>query len=205
MIEFFIYIIIVIISNFIYSFIFSMIILSIFFGIPQTIKLKKEKILLETASIKPYLITSTLWCCFIFIIIIFLFNILRKEYFVAVIFGMFIAFFNSLKSLSKDNYKTNMEELLKIQSNHLNPEFVNFVNNGVENVYLEKANTIAKLRGFNSWNELEEIFIKENNINDDINQLTIEEKLNYIANYNGYNDFNDLYNACVEESKSTKN
>lgn len=205
MIELFVDIILFIISTVVYSFIFSMIVLNIFFGIPQTIKLKNEKVLLKTASIKTYLISSALWCFVTFIIMLFLFNVLPEEYFVAVVFGMIIAFFNSLKSLSNDNYKINMEELLKIQSDNLNPKFVNFVNDGVENVYLEKANTIAKLRGFNNWNELEEIFVKKNNINDDLNKLTIEEKLNYIANYNGYNDFNDLYNACIEESKSTKN
>lgn len=118
--ELFVDIIIVIITTFICSYIFSIIVLSAFFGIPQTIKLKKEKILLETASIKSYLLSIALWCFFVFIVVLCLFNILSEEYFIAVVVGMIIALLNSLKSLSKENYKTNMEELLKIQSKHIN-------------------------------------------------------------------------------------
>ena len=203
--NFIINIIIIAVTSIVTSFIFGMIILSAFFGIPQTIKLKKKNILLESASIKPYLITILLWLSIILIVLLCLYNILNKEFFIAVIIGMVFAIFNSFKSLSKDNYQINMDELLRIQSNHFNPDFINFFNNGIDNVFLEKAEEIAKLRGFNNWNELEELFIRENNVTEDLNKMTIEERFNYIANIAGVNDFNELYNVCIEEIKSTKN
>ena len=77
--------------------------------------------------------------------------------------------------------------------------------NNIEKSILKRAEEIAKLRGFNNWNELERVFIKENNITEELNKMTIEEKFNYIANVAGVNDFNELYNVCISESKSTKN
>ena len=180
--------------------IFSMIILSAFFGIPQTIKLKRERILVREATIKPYLITIILWLSIVSLSLIILYNILEKIYFIEVIYGTIIAIFISFKSLSKNNYENNMEELLKIQANFINPNFINFVNNGIQNVLLEKANNLAISRGFNNWQELEEKFIEENNIKADLTNMIFEEKLNYIAKTVGFNDFNDLYNQCINEN-----
>lgn len=196
-----IYIIIVILTSMFCSFVFSMILLSAFFGIPQTIRLKKEQILLNTASIKPYLITIFIWITVFSIVLICLFNILREKFFIAVIVGIIVALLNSFKSLSKDNYKINMEELLKIQALNINPKFINFVNTGINNVLLKKANEIAQNRGFNNWNELETIFLKQNNIQFE-SDMDIEYRLNFIANYQGFKDFNELYMSCTSDDKN---
>ena len=180
--------------------IFSMIILSAFFGIPQTLKLKKERILIRSASIKPYLITIILWSSIIFFSLIILYNVLEEDYFIEVIYGVIIAFFISLRSLFKNNYKNNMEELLKIQANFINPNFINFINNGVQNVLLEKANDLAISRGFNNWQELEKVFIEENSIEIDLTNMSLEDKLNYIAKIIGFDNFNDLYNQYINEN-----
>lgn len=119
------------ITLFIGTIIFGMIVLSAFFGIPQTLKLKKQKILLESASIKPYLTTIVIWMTIILVILLILANILKEIYFIEIVWGLIISFFYSFKSLSKSNYKINMEELLNIQAHNLNPKFINFESNNL--------------------------------------------------------------------------
>lgn len=192
-------IIIMIITIILYTSIFSIIILSIFFGIPQTLKLKRKNILMKNASIKPYLITIILWLSIISFSLIILHNILEKSYFDDVISGIDIAFIISLMSLSKKNYKNNMEELLKMQANFINPNFFNCINNSTQNILLKKANDLAISRGFNNWQELEKSFIEENNIQIDLTHMTLEEKLNCIAKIVGFNNFDDLYNQSINK------
>ena len=69
----------------------------------------------------------------ILIILLILGNILKEIYFIEVVWGLIISFFYSFKLLSKNNYKINMEELLNIQANNLNPKFINFGNNNLIN------------------------------------------------------------------------
>lgn len=202
--DFLIYIIIVTLTTIVCSFIFSMIILSAFFGIPQTKKLKKEKILLDSASITPYLITIFIWVTITFTILLFLFNRFKNDYFIAVIVGMLIALFNSFKSLSNDNYQINMEALLKKHSNNINPNFVNFVSNGINDICIKKANEIAQSRGFNNWDELESAFLVQNNITLEPN-MNIEQRLNFVANYQGFDNFDELYIASMNEPLNSNN
>lgn len=193
-------IIIMIITIILYTSIFSIIILSTFFGIPQTLKLKRKNILTKNASIKPYLITIIFWLTIIFFSLIILHNVLEKTYFDDVISGMDIAFIISLMSLSKKNYKNNMEELLKMHANFINHNFFNCINNSTQNILLKKANDLAISRGFNNWQELEKSFIEENDIQIDFTHMTLEEKLNCIAKIVGFNNFDDLYDQSINKN-----
>lgn len=119
-----VYIIVFGISLFVFRFILGMILLSLFFGIPQTLKLKKDKVLSNDATIKPYITTTLIWTT----VILFIFYISSKVftglYFIEIIWGFIIAFISSLQLLSKKNYYINISEVLNVQSNHINTEFL---------------------------------------------------------------------------------
>lgn len=142
----FIDIIIFIIATIAYYFIFSMIVLNLFFGIPKTIKLKKDKILLDEAPITPFIITAILWI-FIFSIITYMSHLIFKENIfeiisMAITFGFIISFNN----LSKDNSKANYDDLFKTQQNYINLDLINsfiaYKNNNFKNFSMIKNNNI---------------------------------------------------------------
>lgn len=121
--ELLIYIIVFAISLFIFRLTLGMIILSLFFGIPQTLRLKKENVLLNDATIKPYLTTIIIWTIVIGVIFWVSFKIFSGLYLTEIIWGFIIAFILSLQLLSKKNYSTNMSEVLNVQKNYINSKF----------------------------------------------------------------------------------
>lgn len=123
--EFLLGIVIMGIAIAIYSVVFSMIILSAFFGIPQTKKLKKEGILLPSAKIGIYFFTITIWLVISIISITSLYAFLPKRLFTYVFVGLVVALFNSFKSLSKSNYSDNMSDLLHQQRENIDNEKLN--------------------------------------------------------------------------------
>ena len=103
---------------FVFSIPFSMIILSLLFGIPKTIKRKKEKILSEKASIKPYLITALIWIPICIVIIILLFKFL-PSYGGYSVWGLSLAMLKAFNCLNHRYYNTNMQDLLRIQADYI--------------------------------------------------------------------------------------
>lgn len=118
MINIIIGIIIFFIVNVAFSFMFSMITLSLFFGIPKTILLKRKNILSKEASIKPYLITGIIWLIICLIITVLLYNFLAS-YYNYLYLSLSIAMFRAITCLSSKHYQSNMQELLKVQADYI--------------------------------------------------------------------------------------
>lgn len=116
--ELLLYIIVFVISFIIFRFICNMIILSLFFGIPQTIKFKKNGILSKDAPIIPFLKTILLQSLIILLLLVVSFKFLNESYFIEIVWGMVIAFFSSFEMLSKKHYSVNIENLKQIQSDY---------------------------------------------------------------------------------------
>lgn len=110
------------ISITVFSIVFSMIILSLFFGIPTTKKLIEEGILLPSAKTSKYVFTATLWITISFVAIFGIYKLLPNNLFIYVIIGLVVAFINSLRSLSKENYQNNISDLFVSQQEHINYE-----------------------------------------------------------------------------------
>ncbi len=121
--ELLIYIIVFAISFFIFRLVLGMIVLSLFFGIPQTVKLKKENVLSNDAPISPYLKTILIWTVVIVFIFFLSFNFFEGLYFIEIVWGFIIAFLSSLKLLSKKNYSVNMNDLMNIQKNYITSKY----------------------------------------------------------------------------------
>ena len=119
-----VYIIVFGISLFVFRFILGMILLSLFFGIPQTLKLKKDKVLSNDATIKPYITTTLIWTTVILFIFFISSKVFTGLYFIEIIWGFIIAFISSLQLLSKKNYYINISEVLNVQCNHINTDFL---------------------------------------------------------------------------------
>ena len=119
-----VYIIVSGISLFVFRFILGMILLSLFFGIPQTLKLKKDKVLSNDATIKPYITTTLIWTTVILFIFFISSKVFTGLYFIEIIWGFIIAFISSLQLLSKKNYYINISEVLNVQCNHINTDFL---------------------------------------------------------------------------------
>ena len=119
-----VYIIVSGISLFVFRFILGMILLSLFFGIPQTLKLKKDKVLSNDATIKPYITTTLIWTTVILFIFFISSKVFTGLYFIEIIWGFIIAFISSLKLFSKKNYYININEVLNVQCNHINTDFL---------------------------------------------------------------------------------
>lgn len=102
---------------------FSIILLNLFFGIPQTRKAKKEGLLLESASIATYIISITIWLIVIIASWIIIIEFVPEKFIGYIIIGMIFSFIKSIGSLSSKNYYRNLNEMFQIQQNHINPNY----------------------------------------------------------------------------------
>lgn len=104
----------------------GMLILSLFFGIPQTIKLRNEGILFKNAPIVPFLKTILLQFLIISSLLLISYKIFDEKWFVEIVWGFIIAFLSSFENLSKKNYVANMKDLFNIQSLYFNEKHYEF-------------------------------------------------------------------------------
>ena len=96
-------IIILSVSAIAHVFIFSQIYSSLFYGIPDVIRLKRKQILNKDAHLLTYFLLILFWSSACFVLYKLLENNISKEWFESYLIGLVIAFFYSFKIFSKEN------------------------------------------------------------------------------------------------------
>lgn len=130
-------VLVIFITAIIFSIVFSIIVLSLFFGIPNTIKMKKNGLLKKEADVSNFLATACVWIIFTIIIVIIANTYMSSELFGDFIVGLFFALIMSFKSLSKENYEANIQDFFKVQRKYIDYErfeqinelYINSLNN----------------------------------------------------------------------------
>ncbi len=124
--DWFLYLGIFIISFIVSRILSSMIVLSLFFGIPQTIKLRKQGLLFKNAPISPFFKTILLQSLIIIGVLMLSYYFFNESFFIEIVWGFIIGFLSSFELLSKRNYVQNMTNLFEIQLPYYNESYYEF-------------------------------------------------------------------------------